>query len=167
MQARQRAPRWSDCPGWRSDCQSLYRGRSDCQREGLNCLLLSKGRSNSYALYRGRSDYQGGDQTGQAAGRTANFGAPGWCAEGNMEGPEALVPIVETEEPESHKKSKLVRLGEATSGSCQQQKPHDEKWSSSLLRDQHIDSLCDWRSSLKRYTGWTEGWAYMTRWQQC
>jgi hypothetical protein len=46
------------------------------------------------------------------------------------------VPTVETVEPDSQRKSRLVGLGEVARGSCPHQKPHVERRSGSLWRDQ-------------------------------
>jgi hypothetical protein len=63
------------------------------------------------------------------------------------------VSTVETVEADSQKKSRLVGLGEATKGKLSLTKPHVERRSGSLWRDQGSGSLCDQRSSQGRNTG--------------
>jgi hypothetical protein len=77
------------------------------------------------------------------------------------------VPMVETVEPDSQRKSRSVGLGEAARGSCPHQKPHIERQSGGLWRGQGSGSLYDQRSSQERHTGWIVERGYVVWWQSC
>jgi hypothetical protein len=51
--------------------------------------------------------------------------------------------------------------------SCPHQKPHVERRSNGLWRDQGNDSPYDQRSSQGRHVRWIEGRAYVALWRQC
>jgi hypothetical protein len=137
-----------DRRGWALTGWWAIRNRSQCSRRG-------QGRTWRSSRWRSGRNLRGTARAGRGATSDLNPGGTsgaGW--QGAMvPAVVSRVPTVETVEPDSQRKSRSVGLGEAVRGGCPHQKPHVERQSGSLWRDQGSGSICDQRSSQGRHTG--------------